>query len=244
MQEYRGMLTFLTMFVLTVSGCRTEHSTTADAGAAKEMGEDSVVLFDGADDTLSHFKGVTTEDIPKDVWAVGDGQIVCTPRSERPEGAKGSIVTKRQYRDFDFRLEYRLDPTYEGNVNSGIKYFAYPGKELGLEYQILDYNGEVRGPHGLGDLYDLMEARRVAARPRGQWNEIRIVSRDQHVEHWLNGEKVLEFERGSQAFRAAVAQSKFKDRDRFGEAEQGHILLQDHGGGIAFRNIRIKVPQD
>ena len=198
------------------------------------------LLFDGK--TLNGFKGVTDDKVLNTCWKVEKGQIVCTDRDTRPDKLSGSIVTKDQYSSFTFRLDYKLDPAFKrGHVNSGIKYFAYPKTELGLEYQIYDADAEVRSKGALADLYDILPASGRLAKPRGQWNTVRIVSRGNHVEHFINGKKVLEFERGSEQFRAAVAQSKFKDRDKFGEAKQGYILLQDHGGGIAFRNIRIRV---
>lgn len=196
------------------------------------------LLFDGT--SLEHFKGASQDAVPEGCWLVKKGQIVCTPRDSRAAGAKGSMVTREQYSDFSFRFQYKLDPDFEGNVNSGIKYFAYPGTELGLEYQLYDHDAELKGVHALADLYDLLPAKDRPAKPRGQWNRVRIVAKGNSVQHWLNNTKVLEFERGSAAFRAAVAKSKFKDIESFGEAKQGHILLQDHGGGIAFRNLRIK----
>ncbi|MCF7973629.1 MAG: DUF1080 domain-containing protein [Phycisphaerae bacterium] len=206
---------------------------------AQEVKAGFTLLFDGT--SLEHFKGVSKEARPQGAWIVQDGQIICTSQDKRPEGAGGSIVTKEQYADFDFRFEYKLDPDFKGDVNSGIKYFAYPGKELGLEYQIYDHDREISTKHALADLYDLLPAKERPANPRGQWNTVRIVAQGKRVQHWLNGKKVLQFTRGSKAFRGAVAESKFKDQDKFGEAEQGPLLLQDHGGGIAFRTLRIKV---
>ncbi len=88
------------------------------------------------------------------------------------------------------------------------------------------------------DLYPTIENKPL--RPIGEWDDSRVVSRDNHVEHWLNGVKVLQYERGSEDFRACVAESKFKKFENFGQAEKGHILLQEHGGAISFRNIKIK----
>lgn len=197
------------------------------------------LLFDGT--SLEQFKGASQDAIPEGCWVVKRGQILSTPKKVRPSNKGGSIVTKKQYSDFDFRFNYKMDEDFEGNVNSGIKYFAYPGTELGLEYQLYDHDAKVSTLHALGDLYDLLPATERPARSRGKWNRVRIVARGKTVQHWLNNKKILEFERGSETFRAAVAKSKFKNRDKFGEAPQGHILLQDHGGGIAFRNLRIKV---
>ncbi len=202
------------------------------------------LLFDGK--TLNGFKGATNDKVLNTCWKVVDGQIVCTERDTRPDKLGGSIVTKDQYSSFDFRLDYKLDPDFKGeHVNSGVKYFAYPKTELGLEYQIFDADADAKGAGALAALYDIMPVKaKPNAKPRGQWNTVRIVARGNHAEHWINGKKVLEFERGSEQFRAAVAKSKFKNRDKFGEAKEGYILLQDHGGGTAFRNIRIKVLDD
>jgi len=230
----------LIIVILILFGCTVNKSSKPNTLSPKEASQGFWMLFDGIDEKLSNFRGVVKEEIPQGVWIVKEEQILCVPRSERPEEAKGSILTKKQFSDFDLKLEYMLNSEYEGNINSGIKYFVYPGTELGLEYQIFDSDMEIKGPHALSDLYDILEATGQRAKPRGVWNKVRIVSEGKHVEHWLNGKKVLEFERGSEAFRTAVANSKFKNRKAFGEAEKGHILLQDHGGEIAFRNIRIK----
>ena len=209
----------------------------------KQISQGWKLLFDGK--TLNGFKGVTNDKVLNTCWKVNKGQILCTDRDTRPDKLGGSIVTKDQYSSFDFRFDYKLDPDFgPGHVNSGIKYFAYPKTELGLEYQIYDHDAKVEGPHALADLYDILPAKERPAKPRGKWNKVRIVSKGNLVEHWISGKKVLQFVRGGEQFRNAVAKSKFKDRDKFGELKQGYILLQDHGGGIAFRNIKIRVLED
>ncbi|MEA3226311.1 MAG: DUF1080 domain-containing protein [Planctomycetota bacterium] len=234
--------------LITISSCaiaRNKSKVPAKTNTLtkKQISNGWKLLFDGK--TLNGFKGATNDKVLNTCWKVENGQIICTDRDQRPAKLGGSIVTKDKYSSFDFRLDYRLDPKFKGgHVNSGVKYFAYPKTELGLEYQIYDADAEVRSTGALADLYDILPAKARPAKPRGQWNSVRIVVRGNHVEHWINGKKVLEFERGSEQFRAAVAKSKFKNRDKFGEAKEGYILLQDHGGGIAFRNIRIKVLED
>jgi len=161
----------------------------------------------------------------------------------------GDIVTMDRYSDFELQLQVRLTT----GANSGVKYYVTEqetgnkGSAIGPEFQILDDNnhpdallGAVPGSRTFGSLYDLIPTGKKRVNGIGQWNTIRIVSKDKHVEHWLNGFKLFEYERGSEEFRNLVAGSKFKNRPGFGEAEDGHILLQDHGNEVSFRNIKIK----
>ena len=204
----------------------------------KQQREGWKLLFDGK--TLDCFKPVKGDKISPEAWKLVDGTIVSPWKAQRAGEVGGSIVTKQQYGQFEFSLQYKLDDSQKGKtVNGGIKYFNYPGTELGIEYQI--FTAGVGDPkHAVGDLYALFAAKDKVVKPAGKWNSVRIVAVGKKVEHWLNGKKILEVQRGSEPFRKAVADSKFKDIENFGEAEKGHILLQDHGGGVAFRNIKIR----
>ena len=174
-------------------------------------------------------------------WEVKDGCITAVK-----DGKGGDIITADEYADFDFSVDYKI----ESGCNSGIKYFytKYPaGGNLGLEYQIMDdklAEDNKKENHLCGSFYDVLPvttANKKVNAP-GQWNTIRIVSKGKTVEHWLNGVKLLTFTRGDKTYTDAVALSKFnKTVPAFGIVEKGHILLQEHGGAVSFKNIKIKL---
>lgn len=212
-----------------------------------ERADGWTLLFDGK--TLDGWRGAYLDSLPSRGWEVRDGMIVVQASGGGEATFGGDIVTREEYSDFDLRLEFKLT---EG-ANSGIKYFVTeqqprtPGSAKGLEFQILDDTNHpdaklgIEGNRALASLYDLMPAKNKNTRPIGEWNEARILVRDKLVEHWLNGTKVLEYTRGGKVFLAHKAKSKFKDLEQFGEAERGHLLLQDHGNTVYFRNIKIRV---
>ena len=162
--------------------------------------------------------------------------------------AGGDIVTVDRYGDFELIVEFLIAK----GANSGIKYFVDPGlnkgegSAIGCEFQILDdvnhpdAKAGMSGNRKLAGLYDLIPPENVRFNGVGEWNRARIVARGQHVEHWLNGFKTVEYERGTQMWRALVAHSKYTVWPRFGEAPKGHILLQDHGDRVSFRSVKIR----
>ncbi|MCU0241881.1 MAG: DUF1080 domain-containing protein [Vicinamibacteria bacterium] len=205
------------------------------------------LLWDGR--TSWGWKSARGAEFPARGWEMKDGVLSVLESGGAEARAYGDIVTLQSYGDFELCLEFRLTP----GANSGIKYYVDidlnrgPGSAIGLEYQLLDdalHPDAQMGRGGnrkLAALYDLIPAvESKPARPIGEWNKARVVSKGKHVEHWLNGVKVLEFERGSDDFRKLVAESKYKVWPGFGEKETGPILLQDHGNRVSFRNIKIR----
>ena len=211
------------------------------------------LLWDGA--TTEGWRGARLDDFPEKGWEITDG-ILTVLASDGAESANGGdIVTVDTYSEFELELDFMIT---EG-ANSGIKYFVLtdlnkgPGSSIGLEYQILDDKKHpdaamgVNGNRTLSSLYDLIPAGNLTIPGRnkrfngiGSWNRARIVVRDNHIEHWLNNEKVLEYERNTPMYRALVAYSKYKVWPNFGEAPAGHILIQDHGDQVSFRSIKIR----
>lgn len=176
-------------------------------------------------------------------WTIRDGVLSAQPVSD---GTQGDIITAETFGNFELSLEFRIHE----NTNSGIKYLVtnnYPGYEgsyLGLEYQILDEVNFVYPERGelrtTASLYDLIPSQKAGAVPEGSWMKARIVVEGNHVEHWLNGMRVVRYERGSPSFLGLVAGSKYRNFKAFGEAPAGHILLQNEGSPVDFRNIKIK----
>jgi hypothetical protein len=241
------------------------HATPVDASAEQfsylpnqlteqEKAQGWRLLWDGK--TTNGWKGAKLSAFPEKGWEIKDGvlSVLASGGGEARNG--GDIITADEYSDFELQLDFRLSP----GANSGIKYFVDPkllkgeGSAIGLEFQLLDDERHpdaklgVKGNRTIGSLYDLIaatnlsEADRTTKRinPPGEWNRARIVVRGKHVEHWLNDVRVVEFERGTQMFRALVAYSKYRDWPGFGEYKSGPILLQDHGDHVSFRSIKIR----
>ena len=198
------------------------------------------LIFDGK--SSQGWRSEKNDTFPETGWKIENG--ILTVEAVRGPGAKkpGSILTVDQYSDFELKLEVRLT---EG-ANSGIKYHYIPNVG-GPEYQILDDKvhpdaklGKVEGSRTFASLYDLIKAENKRVNEIGQWNTIRIISKGKHVEHWLNGFKVLEYNRDSDEFRNLVAQSKFSGIQGYGETDKGFIQLQEHNDEVSFRNIKIR----
>jgi len=205
-------------------------------------------LWDGR--TTEGWRGAYKSTFPESGWLIKDGElsVVKSDGSESTHG--GDIVTEKQYGAFELKFDFKLTP----GANSGVKYFVTltegnKGSAIGPEYQVLDderHPDAKLGKNGnrtLGSLYDLMTSKKIpnAQRKIGEWNRglIRVFP-DNKIEYWLNGYKILEYERGTPEFLALVAGSKYKDWKNFGMAEKGHILLQDHGDQVFFRSLKIK----
>jgi len=224
-----------------------KHSGAMNALTDAEKKAGWKLLFDGK--TSTGWRGFHQEKFPEGGWVVEDGCIKHVAAKGELGGRGGDIITTEKYDNFEMQLEWRLAP----GGNSGIKYLVSEDlpktgqSAVSFEMQVLDDEGHpdakmgINGNRTAGSLYDLLPAaKNKVLRPMGEFNHVRLVVQGNHIEHWLNGAKVVEFERGGPELKAAIAQSKFKDAVGFGETAKGHILLQDHGDEACFRNIKIR----
>ncbi|MEM9255814.1 MAG: family 16 glycoside hydrolase [Pseudomonadota bacterium] len=210
-------------------------------------------LFDG--ETLQGWRNYGGEPSQVEKWVVEEGALALKQTGTFPMwdlirsvlfgGASGDLIYYPQtFRDFELELEWKISE----NGNSGIFYLVADEKEktpwlTGIEMQVLDNEGHADGQihtHRAGDLYDLIAAQPETVRPPGEWNRVRIRIQDNHIEHWLNDVKVVQVERGSDQWHDLVSASKFADMPRFGTADTGYIVLQDHGDPVWYRNIRLR----
>ena len=234
------LLLFLALFSVAGFAQKPNELTKAEKKAGWKL------LFDGK--TLTGWRGFHQETVPND-WTVEDGAITKVKNVGEKRNTGGDIITVEQFDNFEFSFEWKLKTA----GNSGVKYLvseSLPEKgkaAISFEYQVLDDDNHpdakagIAGNRKAGSLYDLIPApSQKKLNPIGEFNQSKIIVKGNHIEHWLNGQKMVEYERGSEALKQRIAESKFKTTKGFGETAKGHILLQDHGDQIWFRNLKIR----
>lgn len=217
-----------------------------------EIAQGWKLLWDGKSGAGWHTAG--GEAIPNGSWTIADGVLLDHASGSAGHGHSHSddLLTDGEYENFELSVDFKLAP----GANSGIKYFVNEDKTtggdptIGLEYQLLDDDRHPdaklgrNGNRTEASLYDLIPAAKNKPYRRiGEWNTARIVVRGAHTEHWLNGVKVVEFERFTPEFRTLVQESKYKSLPKFGELHRGHLQLQDHGDTASFHNVKLRVLQ-
>ena len=228
------------------AGRRSGVETSPNALSQAEKAAGWKLLFDGK--TWNGWRGFRREKVSVEGWAIEDGAIKHVAGQGEQSQQGGDLITVGQYDNFELQLEWRISP----GGNSGIKYLVaeemvksgYSG--LGFEMQVLDDDRHPDAKMGKGGnrtasaLYDLIAPKDKMLHPVGEWNQVRLIIRGNRVEHWLNGKKVVEFELASPQLKSLIAESKYKNIAGFGEVRKGHILLQDHGNEVWFRNIKLR----
>lgn len=223
-----------------------QMNTIANTISDREAKAGWKLLWDGK--TTNGWRGAKLDGFPEKGWKIEDGflKVMKSDGGESTNG--GDIVTTRPYKNFVLKVDFKIT---EG-ANSGIKYFVDTelnkgqGSAIGCEFQILDDAKHpdaklgVNGNRTLGSLYDLIPAPKDKPFRKGFFNTAMVVVKGNQVEHWLNGVKIVEYERNNQMWEALVDFSKYKDWPNFGNAEEGLILLQDHGDEVWFQNVKIK----
>jgi hypothetical protein len=205
------------------------------------------LLWDGK--TNEGWRSARGPEFPKGGWQMKGGELIISETGGAESASAGDIITRKKYSDFELQVDFKITP----GANSGIKIFVDPelnkgdGSSIGPEFQILDDSRHPDAKLGrdgnrtIGSLYDMVTAPSTKkVNPVGEWNHARILSNGKHITFWLNGEKTIDMERGSKEWREIVANSKYKVWPNFGELPEGHILLQDHGNQVFYRNIKIR----
>ena len=198
------------------------------------------LLFDGS--TLSGWRGYKRSDAASTRWKVQDGMLTVDSSDGKDTRGALDLITTDTYDNFELTLEWRVAQA----GNSGVKYFVLEDRDaaIGHEYQIIDDerhpDAKVGPKRQTSAFYDVLAASNRPVKPAGEFNASRIVVRGKTVEHWLNGTKVLQYQLETPELQAAIDQSKFKGIERFGKLQKGHILLQDHGDRVWYRNVKIR----
>jgi hypothetical protein len=209
----------------------------------EETKEGWTLLFDGR--RLNQWRGYKMQTVP-DNWGTMNGWGVLDDTLTLLLRRGPDLITVEQFADFDFKFDWKLGLIPSGS-NSGVMFYVTEENEAtyhsGPEYQVLDNARHADGKNPLttsGACYALYAPPKDVTRPIGEWNEGRIVANKGKVQHWLNGVKTADYDMNSEEWKAKVLGSKFKEWPSFGMARKGHIAIQQHGGPVAYRNLKIR----
>jgi hypothetical protein len=241
MTRFKAALWFGALLIIATPLRAEDNDGQPNALSEQEAKQGWKLLFDGK--TTAGWRAYRGKDIPE-FWKVVDGALVCSPK----HGKNGAdLVTEGRYSDFELAFEWKVT----AGANSGLMYRVAETEDepwkTGPEYQILDnakHSDGKRPKTTAASCYALFAPSEDRTRPVGEWNHGRIVVAGQHVEHWLNGKKVVEFDFGSDEWNQRVGKSKFRVFPRFGKEEAGHIDLQFHDDEASFRSIKILPLED
>jgi hypothetical protein len=219
----------------------TQSSTAMSYNTLSATEKDSgwTLLFNGQ--SLDGWR--TYQNKSSDSWTVVGGELHCKGSASDKSDLRADLVTKEQFDNFDLSVDWKISP----QGNSGILYLVSEAEKTsymtGPEYQLIDdanFPEKLEDWQKTGANYAMNPAPAAKTNPVGQWNTTRIVVNRGHVEHWLNGQKIVEYEMGSDEWKKNKAQGKWKDTPSYGTVKKGHIALQDHGSEAWFRNIKLK----
>jgi hypothetical protein len=237
----RWVCSALALLVATVMAGSAQNAAGPNKLSAADQAAGWRLLFDGV--STKGWRGFGKPAGTTNGWVAQDGWLRHAKTTGQDSKGSGDIVTVETFNDFDLRFDWKVSV----GGNSGVKYLVVENRDgpIAHEYQVIDdtkHPDALIGPHRTtGALYDVIAApANKPMKPAGQVNSGRILVRGNHVEHWLNGTKIIEYELGSAAMKEGKAKSKFKDVPGWEDKLKGHILLQDHGDEIAYQNIRIR----
>jgi hypothetical protein len=228
-----------TIFLALLGGCNPDVTP---QNSVQETADDWTVLFNGNDLTGWRSYG---EASAGSAWVVEDGALVLDVDDSTTEMTGGDLITEGQYENFELELEWKISAGGNSGIFFGVQEIAGQrvAYETGIEMQILDDDNHIDGKAAetrAGSCYALYPPTEDVVRPVGEYNEVRLVVRDANVEHWLNGQKIVEYTIGSEDWSGRVGASKFADWEHFAGYRKGHVALQDHTDRVWFRNIRIR----
>ena len=225
------------LFVAALIALVWTFASTGNVAAVQDGWTD---LFDGK--SLAGWRGYKQPDASKTRWKVENGMLAVDPGDGKDTRGARDLITTGTYDNFELSFEWKVSP----GGNSGVKYFVLEDRDsaIGHEYQVIDdekhTDAKIGGHRQTAAFYDVLPAANRPVKPAGEFNQSRIVVNGTHVEHWLNGTRVLQYELASPALQTAIEKSKFKGIERFGKPQKGHILLQDHGDRVWYRSVRIR----
>ena len=236
-----GLINYLTPYTPVIP----QYSYLENTLTSRESNDGWKLLFDGK--TGSNWMNSKSKTFPSNGWTIKDGNLSVNTNTGN-QNTGGDIVTVDKYKNFELIVDFK----YSSGANSGIKYFVDTETNtgalasIGCEYQILDdkLHPDARlgmnGNRTIAGLYDLIPPKNKRDNGPNNWNRATIIVKGNHVQHWLNGQMTVEYDRGTTAWKELVATSKFKASPGFGEVTEGRILLQDHGNIVSFKNIKIR----